>query len=801
MKTNTRLLQLALLLLAFSLQPSALADFPPYIAFDTNSFYTKATNAQPFKIIQLQTNALLRGFRVPGFNLASNYVWTATNASTGAGEWRAGGGGGSTVFQMGASNLTHLPLLWGTNLVQLIQGSNTVIYAVETGIVVNAAAGEALWTDDSSYTMLIANTNAFKISPDGAFQSGTNHFAVDGLGNVTLNNYAESLMNQAKNSPTLSLTGSGWSDPHVATRIVTATQQLQPFYNPGWVPGVLYGLNFDSASTVEPGFRIHSLMTSGYMNFILGGPDSVAYSMGTNSDSGFLYINTMGGRPNGTPINEGTFVVPLVYDRTNDVLYTYNAGAWKAIGGSGALATGANPTSRIGLGTTNGSALTFMRSDGSPALDTNIAPNWSALHNFTAALAIPGFNAASNYVWACTNATTGKGEWRTQVGGETNTYSSLAISNATVKPIIGTKTGMDFPFFAIQQGSNTVLFMTTTSLVVNAVPDGGEVNTYSSLAISNATVKPIIGAKTGVDLPFYAIEQGSNTVLFMTTTSLVVNAVPDGTGTIINTADGYMPVRGSATTFTNSPFYVVTSNAAIDSALIFGPGTTNALQRSGAGLLYTNGLVGNVQLEIRNGAAADSIVYLGVNSGAQAFIKAPTGRAITFLPNNGASQLTLSSSGSLLPATTITLGSSGNSFNGLFTSNNIVATISNLVAVGAGTLPLASVNTRNLAFNGTLPVRFSDAYGFTLAAADLNTSAGTTTTTNSMAGRVRLASGNTTYYVTNNIATTSSLVLATVNSADAVALSVQAVPTAGLLTLTVPTATADTDITWMIIKP
>lgn len=43
----------------------------------------------------------------------------------------------------------------------------------------------------------------------------------------------------------------------------------------------------------------------------------------------------------------------------------------------------ANPTASVGLSIVNGSASTFMRSDGAPALSVAIAPTWSGVHTFT----------------------------------------------------------------------------------------------------------------------------------------------------------------------------------------------------------------------------------------------------------------------------------------------------------------------------------------------------------------------------------------------------------------------------------
>jgi len=60
-------------------------------------------------------------------------------------------------------------------------------------------------------------------------------------------------------------------------------------------------------------------------------------------------------------------------------------------------AGGANPSVTVGLTAKNGSAATFLRSDGAPALDQTIAPTWTAKHTFTGAggSATPSVSIAS----------------------------------------------------------------------------------------------------------------------------------------------------------------------------------------------------------------------------------------------------------------------------------------------------------------------------------------------------------------------------------------------------------------------
>lgn len=55
---------------------------------------------------------------------------------------------------------------------------------------------------------------------------------------------------------------------------------------------------------------------------------------------------------------------------------------------SSSLPTGANPAASVGLTAVNGSASTFLRSDGAPALDQGIAPTWTGAHTFTKLVSI-----------------------------------------------------------------------------------------------------------------------------------------------------------------------------------------------------------------------------------------------------------------------------------------------------------------------------------------------------------------------------------------------------------------------------
>ena len=82
-----------------------------------------------------------------------------------------------------------------------------------------------------------------------------------------------------------------------------------------------------------------------------------------------------------------------------------------------------------------------------------------------------------------------------------------------------------------------------------------------------------------------------------------------------------------------------------------------------------------------------------------------------------------------------------------------------------------------------------------------NLVAGTITNLHRYVGRVRLANGQSTYFITNNLAGPNTILTATLNSNCGTTLS-NAVPTTGLITLqTVSAVTADADISFQILTP
>jgi hypothetical protein len=58
-------------------------------------------------------------------------------------------------------------------------------------------------------------------------------------------------------------------------------------------------------------------------------------ALATDATAGFLYIPSSAGTPTGTPVVDTVGTVPIQYDTTNNALYAYRAGGWRAIAETG----------------------------------------------------------------------------------------------------------------------------------------------------------------------------------------------------------------------------------------------------------------------------------------------------------------------------------------------------------------------------------------------------------------------------------------------------------------------------------
>jgi hypothetical protein len=93
-----------------------------------------------------------------------------------------------------------------------------------------------------------------------------------------------------------------------------------------------------------------------------------------------------------------------------------------AVGASGVTGA-ANPSASVGLSAVNGSATTFMRSDGAPALSQSIAPTWTAQHifglSFSTSAALSAASALPMIEWDETDGAANNQHWWINASGET----------------------------------------------------------------------------------------------------------------------------------------------------------------------------------------------------------------------------------------------------------------------------------------------------------------------------------------------------------------------------------------------
>ena len=127
----------------------------------------------------------------------------------------------------------------------------------------------------------------------------------------------------------------------------------------------------------------------------------------------------------------------------------------------------ANPTALVGLTAINGTASSFIRSDGAPALDQSITPVWTGAHEFDGGVDFE--QIASNVNSFQINAKTGTpGVPLINITGSTTTGNSNGISMRA-----GTNAS-DFPLaIANATGTNLYLFHGDGGLEVGA-PTGGD---------------------------------------------------------------------------------------------------------------------------------------------------------------------------------------------------------------------------------------------------------------------------------------------------------------------------------------
>lgn len=153
----------------------------------------------------------------------------------------------------------------------------------------------------------------------------------------------------------------------------------------------------------------------------------------------------------------------------------------------GVLIAGANPTGTIGLTAVNGSAGTFLRSDGAPALSQAIAPTWSGTHTFSKALAgldagIVLASVTPGLVYYETDQAVDNRYWRQFIAGGTLNWQTIDDAQSGGKNFLAvarSSNAISSVSFGNATDNNTFSFLGTGTITAGGVflaPDGSNTN-------------------------------------------------------------------------------------------------------------------------------------------------------------------------------------------------------------------------------------------------------------------------------------------------------------------------------------
>lgn len=275
--------------------------------------------------------------------------------------------------------------------------------------------------------------------------------------------------------------------------------------------------------------------------------------------------------------------------------YTYGSftvdaqGRLTAASNGTAPAAAANPTGTVGLATVNGSAGTFLRSDGAPALSQAIVPTWTGLHTWSSAeprllLSESDVGAdlkawdvdVSASVFTIRTRTDADGAGVNAIAitrGTTTAISNIAFGNATNNPtysFLGTGTGTFTGSCVATRFAPSGSTLSANGMYLPAANNLG-FSTNSVLSFDVSSVGQVRLQRAGVG---FSIMEGANckmgvatlvggTVvvnttavtatsrIFYTAQSLGTVAVPSAYGTSARTAGTSFTILASAPTDTS----------------------------------------------------------------------------------------------------------------------------------------------------------------------------------------------------------------------------------------------------------
>jgi len=237
-----------------------------------------------------------------------------------------------------------------------------------------------------------------------------------------------------------------------ATDWVSFQSRMVNFGNaPGWQTGTLAAI--PAATTLLPGTH-YTAVDSGTVYVDTGSGGTRGWKQISGGSAAITTANSIVGTgSSGNPIQlSGDASSP-----GNSKYYGTNSGGTRGFFSLPSSASGANPTGVVGLTAVNGSAPTFLRSDGAPALDVGISPTWTGSHQFNQPITVSnsGTMIISGSFFGTSSA------------DDISVYAGGTARWAFVRPTVAHNAGFTVAGSSIGPGDSSGYLITTRQVATN----------------------------------------------------------------------------------------------------------------------------------------------------------------------------------------------------------------------------------------------------------------------------------------------------------------------------------------------